>query len=170
MLAAQSPKLLVPNAVLRLLAAGVRLLTVAVAETRIHAERNIASRRLGAELFDHVERAAVDMNVVLDDQFERFGVKNIGRVDDRRRLAASTKAGRHGPANLASAHRVDHAAPASYQVENRQARAGLLRVSYHVERSQVVDSLADLGGIVDVDRRAELAGEVACGDAGNPRP
>ena len=56
-------ELVVPDAVLGLLAAGVGLLAVAVAEAGIDAERDVAARGPLAELVDHVGRAAVDRDV-----------------------------------------------------------------------------------------------------------
>ena len=57
-------ELLVPDAVLRLLAAGVRLPAVAVAEARIDPQRDRPARGAAAELVDHVGRAAVDVDVL----------------------------------------------------------------------------------------------------------
>ena len=50
----------------------------------------LAAGRATAELIDHVGRAAVDVDAVLDDQVERFAIEDVGRVDDRR-------ADRHAP-------------------------------------------------------------------------
>ena len=84
-------ELLVPDAVLRLLAAGVRLLAMAVAKARIDPQRDLPPRRPLAELVDHLRRAAIDRQAQLDDQIERLAVKNVRRIDDLRMLAA------HGP-------------------------------------------------------------------------
>ena len=59
-------QLLVPDAVLRLLAAGVGLLAVAVAEAGIDPQRDLAPWSGVAQLVDHVGRAAVDGDAVLD--------------------------------------------------------------------------------------------------------
>ena len=47
------------------------------------------ARRRGslAKLVDHVGRAAVHVDVVLDDQVERLAIEDVGRVDDLRRVA-----------------------------------------------------------------------------------
>ena len=79
-------ELLVPDAVLRLLAAGVRLLAVAVAKAGIDPQRDVPPRRSLAELIDHVGRAAIDLNVQLDDRVQRLAIKNVGRIDDLRML------------------------------------------------------------------------------------
>ena len=50
----------------------------------------VAARGTLAELLDHVGRAAIDVDAVLDDQVERLAIENIGRVDDRRRIARGT--------------------------------------------------------------------------------
>ena len=80
-------ELLVPDAVLRLFAAGVGLLAVAVAKARIDPQGDLAAGRTLAELVDHVGRAAIDVDSLLDDQVERLVVEDVGRVNDRRRVA-----------------------------------------------------------------------------------
>ena len=117
-----------------------------------------AAGRALAELIDHVGRAAVDVNAMLDDQIERLAIEDVGRVDDRRRIAVRLIAGGQRPPNFAGADGIDQHAVPAHQVEDRQIRAGLLGVADDVELPQVVDPLDDLGGVVDVRRRAELAG------------
>ncbi len=101
----------VPDAVLRLLAAGVGLLAVAVAEAGIDAQRDVPARGTLAELVDHVGRAAIDVNALLDNQVERFAIEDVGRVDDRRRrMWVSCRggiAGGQGAADFAGADRID---------------------------------------------------------------
>src|SRR5437868_10800282 len=75
-------ELLMPDAVLRLLAAGVRFLTMPMAEAGVDPQRDVPPGRSFAELVDHVERAAIDVEAELDDRFQRFAVKNVGGVDD----------------------------------------------------------------------------------------
>ena len=75
--------------------------------------RRVMSRpgRHLAELVDHVGRAAVDVDVVLQHQSQRLGVEDVGRVDDRRRMAAGRVAGGQRAADFAGADRIDqHAA------------------------------------------------------------
>jgi hypothetical protein len=60
----------VPNAVLRLLAAGVGLLAVSVAEAGVDPQRDVLARGPLAELVDHVGGAAVDVQVVLENRFQ----------------------------------------------------------------------------------------------------
>ena len=59
-----------------------------------------------AVLVDHVGRAAVDVDVVLDDDVERFAVEDVGGEDDlgRMRLLAGLEAGGDRAVNLAGAH------------------------------------------------------------------
>ncbi len=87
-------ELLVPDAVLRLLAAGISFLAVTVPEPRIDAERDRMSRRQRAELIDHVGRAAIDVQPQLHNEFERGAVENVGRVHDRWRLTNGQVSGR----------------------------------------------------------------------------
>ncbi len=159
-------ELLVPDAVLRLLAAGIGFLAVAVAEAGVDAQGDFAAGCSLAQLIDHVRRAAIDVNAVLDDQIERFAIENIGRVDDRRRIADGRIPGRQSAADFAGADRVDQHAVAADQVEDRQVRAGLLGITDVVESLQVADPLDDLGRIVDEQRGAELAGQIGHSQAG----
>ena len=78
-----------------------------------------------AVLVDHVGRAAVDVNVVLDDEIERLAVEDVGRVNDLRRMSvlARLEAGRHRPMHFAGADAVDQPAVPPHQVEDRQVRA-----------------------------------------------
>ena len=156
-------KLLVPDAVLRLLAAGVGLLAMAVAEARVDPQRDAAAGRSLAELIDHVGRAAIDVQAQLDDQIERLAIEDVGRVDDRRRIAVRLESGGQRPADFARADGIDQHAVAAHQVENRQIRAGLLGVADDVERPQIVDPLDDLGRVVNIGRRAELPGQLRTG-------
>ena len=75
-------ELLVPDAVLRLLAAGVRLLAVPVAKARIDPQRDVPPRRPLAKLVDHLRRAAIDRDAQLDDRVQRLAIKDVGRIDD----------------------------------------------------------------------------------------
>ena len=144
---------------LGVLAAGVGFLTVPVAESRIEPQRDVAPRRRDAQLLDHVERAAIDVNAVLDDHLQRVDVEDIGRVDDRRRITRDGIAGAHGPMDLAGADRVDQRAGPSHEIQNRQIRAGLHGVAHHVELPQVGEPFENLGRVVHVRGRAELAGQ-----------
>ena len=101
--------LLVPDAVLGLVAAGVRLAAVAVAETGVDAERDLPAGGAAAEVLDHVGRTAVHVDVVLHAEVEGLGVEDVGRVNDRRRCAFDRVAGGQGAADLARAHGIDHA-------------------------------------------------------------
>ena len=52
-----------------------------------------------------------------NDQIERLGVEDVGRVDDRRRIAVRRYSRRPGPRDLARADRIDQHAVAADQVE-----------------------------------------------------
>ena len=108
------------------------------------------------ELVDHVGRAAVDVDALLDDQRESFRVEDVGRVDDRRRIAVRRVAGGQGAPDLARADGIDQHAVAADQVEDGQVRARLLGVADHVKGGEVGDALDDRGGVVDVAGRSEL--------------
>src|SRR3989304_3090896 len=118
--------------------------------------------------------AAVDVEVVLDDEFERLAVEEVGGEDDlgRMRLLARLEAGGDRAVNLAGADAVDERAVAAHQVEDRQVGAGLLGVANGVKLAELGDAADDGGGVVDVNGRAEPAGERGdrlAGDVGNKR-
>jgi hypothetical protein len=73
--------------VFRLLAAGIRLLAVTMPEARVDPQRDIAAWSPFAVLLDHVRRTAVDVDVVLEHQFQRFPVEDVSRVHDGRGIA-----------------------------------------------------------------------------------
>ena len=169
----------VPDAVFRLLAAGVGLLAVAVAEAGIDPQGDVPAGSADAKLVDHVGRTAVDVDVLLHAQVERFGVEDVGRVDDgwgrhsclpradRNVCPTIPVAGGQGAANLAGADGIDQGAFAADQVHNGKVRTGLLGVADDVEGGQVGDPPADHGGIVDERRRAEPPGQLDHGHAGD---
>ena len=121
-----------------------------------------------AVLVDHVGRAAVDVEVVLDDELERFAVEEVGGEDDlgRMRLLARLEAGRERAVNLAGAHGVDHHAVAAHQVEDRQVGAGLLGVADRVELA----SAGRCGGRSGRRRRRRRACRSARASAGIGSP
>ena len=127
-----------------------------------------------AVLVDHVGRAAVDVQVVLDRQRQRLAVEQVGGEDDlgRMRLLAGLEAGGERAVDFARADGVDDDAVAAHQVEDRQVGAGLLGVANRVELLQLADAADDRGGVVDVDGGAEALGERRdrlAGDVGDKR-
>src|SRR5690606_34694093 len=97
-------ELFVPDAVLRLFAAGVGLLAMAVPKAGIDPQRDLPPRRALAELIDHVGRAAVGVDVVLHYQVQRFAIEDVGRVDDPRRVTPRREPRLERAADLACAH------------------------------------------------------------------
>ena len=96
---------------------------------------------------------------MLDDQFERLAIEDVGRVNHLRRMLRLPwlETGRHRPNRFAGAHAIDDAAVPADQVENSQIRARLLRKTHHIERRQIFQPLNDLRSVVHINRRAELA-------------
>ena len=97
------------------------------------------------------------MDILGDHHRQRFAVKDIGRVDDLRRMLACAKTGSQSPSNLTRADRIHHPATSANQIEHREIRIRLLCESYHVERLQICQPTLDPRGIVDKRRSAELA-------------
>ena len=155
-------ELFVPDTVFGLFATCVGFLAVPVAESGVDAEGDAAARNSRTELVDHVGRAAVDVDVVLDNEVEGFLVENVGGVDNLRRLAgACLVADSQGAADFKGADRVDENTIATDKVEQRQVRCRFLGVARDVELGEVSDALDDRGSVVDECRGAELLGKVS---------
>ncbi len=161
--------LLVPDAVLRLGAASVHLLAMAVTETRIDTQRDGLPSHSLAVLFDHVRRTAIDMNVVFGDVIQRFPIENIRRIDDFgwMDLLAWLEPGRPCPVDFACTHAIHQRTVAPHQVHDGEVGTCFLGIANHIERGEVGDSLGDFRRIVDVRRRAEAAGQVRHRMTGN---
>jgi hypothetical protein len=160
-------QLLVPDAVLGLLASGIGFLAVTVPESGIDPQRDVPSRRDEPELIDHVGRTAVDVQIVLQHQFERWVIEDVRGVHDRRRIAVRRKPGRQGALDLAGADRVHHTPATSCQIQHGQVRVGFLGVTDGVERLQVGDPLLDLRRVVHVQRRLVTVDQFLDGHAGH---
>ena len=118
--------------------------------------RSVISRPgAAAELIDHVGRAAIDVDVAIDAQIER---PRRRRCRPCRRSAADrprARSRRPGAEDFAGADRIDQRPLAADEIENREIRAGLLRVADHVEGRQIGDAATDHGGVVDESGRAK---------------
>ena len=132
----------------------------------IEAQRDLASKVVMpaaklAVLVDHVGRAAVDGKPMLDDQFERFVVEDVGRVHDRRRIGTVGRvAGSQRAADFIRTNRIDQPPMATHEIDNRQIGARLLRVADRVERRQLGNPLGDHLPVVDKQRRAKPPGQL----------
>ena len=96
-----------------------------------------------------------------------FGVEDVGRIKDRRRIAPGDIAGGKCAADFAAADRIHQGPVAAKQIEHRQVGARLLGIADMVEGGQIGQPSQHHGRIVDESRRAELLGHVGDGDAGN---
>ena len=169
--------LLVPDAVLRTLAAGVGLLAVTMAEAGVHTQGDARPRHPLGKLLEHVGRATIDVDAELRHRVEALAVEDVGRVDDRmgrrqaggigRAVGMSRVAGGQRPVDFASAHGIDEHARAADQVEHREIGAGLLGEPHGVPGREVAAAAADHLRVVGVERRAILAGEFGHADAGD---
>ena len=160
-------QLLVPNAVLRLLAARVCFLAVSVPETGIDTQRDFSIGYALAQLIDHVGRTAVDVNVVLHHQVEGHVVEDVRCIDDGRRIARRRVAGFQSSVDLAPADAIDQSAVTADQVNHGQIRAGFLSIPHHVKGGQVFHSFDDLGSVIDESGRAEFLSQFVNRYAGN---
>ncbi len=160
-------ELLVPDSVLGVVAACVCLLAVAVTEARVDAQGDLAARPALAELVDHIGGSHVHMKPRFDSQGQGFFVEDIRCVNDRRRVAVRFKARSERALDLAGAYGIDEHAVAAHEIEDRDVRAGFLRVADDIKVPQVLNSPDDRGGIVHEAWRAELARQLADRNAGN---
>jgi hypothetical protein len=156
----------VPDAVLRVLAAGVGLAAVAVTEARVDAQRDVPARAR-RELVDHVGRSAVDVHAALDDEVERRAVEDVGRVDDGSRIATGRVPRGERAVQLPGAGCVDEGALAAHEVEHGDVRAGLLRVAHDVEAREAAHARSDDSRVVHERRRAEALGNLGNRNPGN---
>src|SRR5262245_32015588 len=163
-------ELLVPDAVLRLLAARVCLLAVPVAKTGVDSQRDISPGGSLAKLVDHFRRAAVDGQSQLDDSFQRFAIENVGRIDDFRMVCVSNFVARfQSPMYLACTDSIHNHAVSPHEVQNGNVRARLLGIPYDVKLLQIIDALDNLGRVIDIRWRAEMLGERGDANAGDLR-
>src|SRR6476469_9239531 len=72
-----------------------------------------------------------------------------------------------GSVNFAGTDGVDDDAVLPRQAKNGDVRAGLLGKTDDIELLQVANPLDDLGGIIDIDGRAEFFGQIANSDTGD---
>src|SRR4051794_34015230 len=98
-------QLLVPNAMLRLSAARVDLLTMPVTETRIDSQRDTRQRARAllayrlTVLVDHIRRAAIHVKIMFHNKLERLAIEDVSRVHHLRRMLRLPrfKTGLHRP-------------------------------------------------------------------------
>src|SRR5208337_2433400 len=99
-----------------LVAARIRLPTVAMTETRVDTERDSSAGGTAAEMFDHVGRSAIHMDVTLHAEVEGLGIEDVGRIDDRRWRTFHGVSGGQGTADFARAHGIDQRVVAAQQI------------------------------------------------------
>ena len=166
-------ELLVPDAVLRLGAAGVDLLAVAVAEAGIDPQRDPdrgPAAALGSPYWSIMsgEPQLTWMSCsTTKSSASRSKMSAVYTISGGCCLLARLEAGGDRAMHFAGAHAIDQPAVAAHQVENRQVGARLLGVADDVERRQVGDPLGDLGRVVNIHGRAELPGQIRNRLAGN---
>ena len=161
-----------PDAVLGLFAAGIGFPAMTMAETGIQPQRDLSWLPSGklTQLVDHVGRTAIHVQPVLVDELERRAIEDIGRVNNRRRIAILGISSCERSLDLTGADGVDQDTVSSHEVENGQIGTRLLGETNHVKGPQIVDSLDDLGRVVDVGRRTELTSKLYHRDSGDLGP
>ncbi|MNR16674.1 hypothetical protein D3C85_1332910 [compost metagenome] len=133
---------------LALRAAGVGLVAVAVAKARIDAQPYAMARGSLADARQHVQRAGIDRDAVLEDGRKRGVVDQVGGEDDAFGFAPRLEARRQAAFDLAQGYRVHDRAFRAHQAQDMQVRAGFLGVADGVEAAQLRDAFADDGGVV----------------------
>ena len=160
-------ELVVPDSVLGVVAAGVRLLAVAVTETGVDPQRDVPPGRALAELVDHVGRADVHVDPAFNCQREGLLVKDVRRVHDRRRVAHRLVSGCERALELAGAHGIHEHAVLTHEIKNRDVGTRLLGVADHVKRPQILDAFDDRARVVYVTGRAEPGRQLADRNSGD---
>ena len=133
-------ELLVPDAVLRVAAAGVGLLAVAVAEAGVDAERDrrpASPAAFAASPYWSIMSGEPQLTwmscLTTQSSASRSKMSAVKTISGGCDLLARLEAGGDRAVNLAGAHAVDEHAVAAHQVEDRQVGAGLLGVANRVE-------------------------------------
>ena len=167
----------VPDAVLRSFAAGVCLLAVAVTKAWVHPQRHAGSRHSLGQLFEHIGRAAINMDAERGNGIEALAIEDIGGVHDRvhRRQAVGGRrarsvgriAGGHRSVDLADAHCVNHHSLTADQIQDGQIRAGFLGESHRIPSGQIAAATADHLGIVGIQGSAILFCQIDHAHTGN---
>ena len=161
---AQRAERLVPDAVLRRRAAGVARLDVAVAEAGVHAHGDRAGVARAVQLVDHAGRADVRQHAVLEHDRERVVAQDVGGQHHHRRLGAHREAGAARAQDLVAAHGVDPEPGGPHRLQHLPAGVGLHRVAglqrvAGRQRGQRLQPAAQLGAVVEIERRSDLVGE-----------
>ncbi|MCY1528822.1 hypothetical protein D9M68_639410 [compost metagenome] len=162
-------QLAVPDAVLAVLAAGVGLLAVAMAEAGVDAQPDAVAGAGLAELGEHVDGADVDLDAQFHGARQGGAVEQVAGQHHARRFALGRVAGQQRALDLAEGHRVHLHALLAHQAQDAQVGAGLLGEADHVEALELGDALADHRGVVAPERGAVFTGEVGEGSGGNVR-
>ena len=149
------PQLGMPDAMFALLAAGIGLVAVAMAEAGVDAQPDWVARSCGTELMQHVDRAGIDRDLVFDDRGERLLVEQVGGEDDLSRLRAGLETGRQRAQDLAARHRIDLHALLAHQPQDMGVRAGFLCKSDHIEAGQGSNARTDKASVINPERRAK---------------
>ena len=126
-------QVLVPDAVLAELTAGIRLLAVPVAEAGIDAQPNAMTPLAAPDLRQHVGRTRIHRNVELDDAIESRRIENVGGVDELGRVALARVSDARGAHDLAERHGVHPHAELAHDPQQVRIRARLLGVANAVE-------------------------------------
>jgi hypothetical protein len=119
--------------VLAVLAAGVGLVAVAVAEAGVDAQPDRMAGRGRGQLVQHVDRAGVDRHAVLDHGGQRGFVHHVGGEDDLGVRAPGGIARGQRALDLAARDRIDLDALLAHQLEDVDVGAGFLREADGVE-------------------------------------
>ncbi|MNQ83771.1 hypothetical protein D3C85_988720 [compost metagenome] len=113
-----------------------------------------------AHAVQHVQRAGVHGDAVLEHGGQGGVVDQVGREDHAFRLALGVEAGGQAAFDFTQRHGVDHRAFLAHQTQDVQVGARFLRIADGVEAAQLRNAFADDGGVIHPKRRAVLRGEL----------
>ncbi len=151
----------VPDAVLAVLATGIGLVAVAMAEAGVDAQPDRMAGRCLAQLVQHVDGAGIDGDFVLDHGGQRGLVHHIGGEHDVGRLAKTALvAGRQRAQHFAARDRIDLDALRTHQLQHMDVGAGLLGKAHRIKSLQLCDALADGVRVIHPQRGVEVIGQL----------
>ncbi len=141
-------QVLVPDAMLAVLAPGIGLAAMAMAEPWVDAQPDTVPWRVLAQLAQHVDGACVDFDLFRDRARQGGAVQHVASQHHPRRLARHTGAGCKGAFHFPERHRIEHQPVLAHQAQYLQVGVGLLGEAYGVEWLELFYPADDGGGVV----------------------
>ncbi len=141
-------QLFVPDAVLAVLATGVGLAAVAMAEAGVDSDPHAVAGRAFTQLAQHVDGTGVDFDLRGHHPLQGRPVQRVAGQHHAGRVAIHACARGKGPLHFAQRHCVQHQAVGAHQAQHMQVGVGLLGEAHGIEHFQLFDALGDGTGVI----------------------